>query len=353
MVRGDGVMVRQWGFSLVELMVGLAIGLLATLVIVQVYTTFSAQQRKVSGSADAQTSGGLATYMIQREAQLGGYGLPVFDTTNPALMCGTVNMDNGGTITPTSLSPVSIVDGGAGAGASDQIVVRYGDSQTGGVNTSSVAYSGDALTAFNNLFAPYLHATGPGNCPLTLSDCASTQYLMTTSGGTCTIAPISNTQNINVNAAGGLAYIGSWNVITFAVNNNQLERNNIPIAPDVVDLQAQYGVSAAQNSNVITQWVDATGATWANPSVANRNRIKAIHIAIVARNEQRDTGNVTASCSSLTTANPTGLCAWAGSDTSPAPSINLADADWQKYHYRVFDTIIPLRNVIWSGNTLP
>jgi type IV pilus assembly protein PilW len=277
----------------------------------------------------------------------------VFDTTNPALMCDTVNMDNGGTITSTSLSPVSIVDGGTAAGASDQIIVHYGDSQTGGVNTGSVAYNGDAQTAFTNFFVPYLDKTGPGNCPLTLSDCTSTQYFMTTSGGTCTLAPINATQTIAVNPAGGLAYIGSWNAITFAVNNDQLQRNNIPIAPDVIDLQAQYGISATERSNVITQWVDATGATWASPTTANRNRIKAIHIAIVARNEQRDTGNVTTACSSLTTADPTGLCAWAGSDTSPAPAINLADADWQQYRYRVFDTIIPLRNVIWSGNTLP
>ena len=29
-----------------------------------------------------------------------------------------------------------------------------------------------------------------------------------------------------------------------------------------------------------------------------------------------------------------------------------ADSDWKKYRYRVFETIIPLRNVIWAKNTL-
>jgi type IV pilus assembly protein PilW len=334
---------KQQGFSLVEVMVGLAIGLFATLVIVQVYTTFSAQQRKTAGSADAQTSGGLATYLIQRETQLGGYGLPVFDTTNPALMCATV------TGADTSISPISIVDGGTG---SDRIVVRYGDSQLGGINTSSVAYNGDSATAFNNYFLPYLYATGPGNCPVTLSDCSATQYLMVSSGGNCTLAPVSGSQNIVVNNTDGLAYIGGWNTVTFSLSGNQLQRNGVAIAPDVVDLQAQYGVSATANSNVISQWVDASGATWANPGVSDRNRIKAIHIAVVTRNAQPESGNVTSACSSLTAANPTGLCAWTGSAASPAPALAVSGTDWQKYRYRVFDTIIPLRNVIWSQNTL-
>jgi len=347
-----GAISTQRGFSLVDLMVGLTIGLFATLVIVQVYSTFSAQQRKTAGSADAQSSGGLATYLIERETQLAGYGVPVFDTTNPVLMCNAVNGAD------TSISPVTIVDGGAG---SDQVVVRYADSQLGGINTSSVAYNGDSLTAFNNYFQPYLYATGPGNCPVTLGDCTSTQYLMVASSGTCTLAPVSSTQNIVVNNTDGLAYIGAWNAITFLVNNNQLQRCQncgadlnaaVPVAPDIVNMQAQYGISATESSNVITQWVDATG-TWANPSVANRNRIKAVHIAVVARNSQPDGGGITAACSSLTTANPTGLCAWAGSAASPAPAVTLTDANWQNYHYRVFDTIIPLRNVVWSVNTLP
>ena len=57
---------------------------------------------------------------------------------------------------------------------------------------------------------------------------------------------------------------------------------------------------------------------------------------------------------SLTAAAPTGLCAWEGSATSPAPAIGLSngDANWNKYRYRVFQTIVPLRNVIWSKDTL-
>ena len=63
---------------------------------------------------------------------------------------------------------------------------------------------------------------------------------------------------------------------------------------------------------------------------------------------------VTTACSSTTAAAPTGLCAWAGSVASPAPAIDLSpgDPNWARYRYRVFETIMPLRNVIWAKDTL-
>jgi type IV pilus assembly protein PilW len=90
-------------------------------------------------------------------------------------------------------------------------------------------------------------------------------------------------------------------------------------------------------------------------TVADRNRIKAVRVAIVARNGLQEKANVDGStvCSSLTSTGPTGICAWAGTANSPAPVIDLSnDANWQKYRYRVYETIIPIRNMIWSKNTL-
>jgi type IV pilus assembly protein PilW len=159
------------------------------------------------------------------------------------------------------------------------------------------------------------------------------------------------------------ACLGNWNEVTYAVNGGNLERNGVPVVTNVVNLQAQYGISATANSNQITQWVDATD-DWAapGPSVADRNRIKALRIAVVAQNPQIDTSVVTTACDQATF---TGLCAWqdvvappapvsavAGVD-SPAPVIDLsATSDWNKYRYRVFETIIPLRNMVWAKSTL-
>ena len=194
--------------------------------------------------------------------------------------------------------------------------------------------------------------------------CQTGDITLITNGTTCALSSVTaiagtttvtlaNTASALVGA--NLACLGAtWNQITYAVNNSNLERNGVPTLTGVVNLQAQYGISAAASSNQITQWVDASGGTWAAPSVANRNRIKAIRLAVVARNGKKEPTAVTAACSSTTAAAPTGLCAWEGSAASPAPTIDLSanDPDWLRYRYKVFETIIPLRNVIWSKSTL-
>ena len=107
---------RQAGFTLMELMVGMAIGLLATIVIIQVMSVFEAQRRTTTGSADAQTNGGIALYSIAREVQMAGYRLlPVIDS---ALECTTHHLRRHGHY--GGLTPVTITDGVAVAGVRRQ-----------------------------------------------------------------------------------------------------------------------------------------------------------------------------------------------------------------------------------------
>jgi type IV pilus assembly protein PilW len=338
----------QAGFTLVELMVGLAIGLLATVVIIQVMSVFDAQRRSTTGSADAQTNGGIALHTITRDMQMAGY--PLFPSTDSPLECTTLTFGATGI---ASISPVTITDGAV----SDTITIRYGSSAMGGVPSQ-------------------ITATGPVTIGSTLG-CNVGDITLVNTGPTCAMSSVTavgsvttlTLQNTTGAVAGAsLACLGAWNEITYAVNSTtgNLERTStvsgaaapaVPSVVGVVNLQAQYGISGTGNSNQVTQWVNATGTTWgaAGLTAANRKRIKAVRIAVVSRNENLATSDVTVTCSSTTVATPapTGLCAWAGSSTSPAPSIDLsADANWKRYRYRVFDTTIPLRNVIWSKDTL-
>ncbi len=333
----------QAGFTLIEIMVGLVIGLLTTLVIMQVFSVFEAQKRSTTGSADAQTNGSTTLYTIGRELSLAGFGLvPV---TNSALECTAPIIDPATGV--GSLSPVTITDGGAAAGASDSITIRYGTSPMGGIPTPITAMA-PPITVDNNMGCQVndiaIIINGPALCNVTK---------------VLNLTPPPNYTGITLqNLAGAIAgsevaCLGTWNEITYRVNNGNLERNGVPSIASIVNIQAQYGVSAAANVNLIAQWVDATGAIWAAPTTANRNRIKAIRIAVVARNGLLEKTNVTTACSSLTLAAPTGLCAWEGSVASPAPRIDVSnDPDWARYRYRVFETIIPLRNVIWARSTL-
>jgi type IV pilus assembly protein PilW len=165
-----------------------------------------------------------------------------------------------------------------------------------------------------------------------------------------------------------LSCLGAWNEVTYSINNGNLYRTSnggtpVPVIAGIVNIQAQYGISSAPNSNTIIQWVDASGSTWGTPSTTDRNRIKALRVAIVARNSLLEKDNVTDPCNSNTAdaSSLTGLCAWSATslspqNPSPAPWIYLSnDADgtsWQRYRYRVFETVIPLRNMIWSRSTL-
>ena len=363
------------GFTLIELMVGLAIGMLATVVIVQVMSVFEAQRRTTTGTADAQINGSIALYKITREAQMAGYTL--LPVTNSALECTALTVDGvADASVPNRLSPIVIADGVATAttSASDVITIRYGGAPMGGVPTP-------------------INAVDPAAKKLTITGsvgCAVNDRSLVINGNACFMSTVNAVDATSVTianttgAVGGanVACLGAWNEITYRVNGGNLERCNlttavaaggncnlvadntnfIPSVAGIVNLQVQYGIANTATSNQVTQWVDAVdgaGGNWATLTVPNRNRIKSVRIAVVARNAKMEQGVVSAACSSVVAASPTGLCAWDATSmtpavTSPAPTIDLhpEDAKWASYRYRVFETVIPLRNVIWAKATL-
>jgi type IV pilus assembly protein PilW len=365
---------RQAGFSLVELMVGLVIGLLATLVIMQVFSVFEGQKRSTSGTADAQTNGTLALMYIQRSLQTAGYGMPMpnADPDNNILNCDSA--DGAATF------PVEIQDGGGTA--SDTITVRYSGSGTGAVpieiyNDSNVA---PGLTVSNNIGCAsdlemanadyknqYRDSSDPNNTN------KAKNMVMVLRGNSCTFVEIADQpvnqavagtlgiSHIRLKEAGGLpvtiagqpinkdtdklACMGSYGDYTIEVLNDELVANNKPIVSEVVRLHAQYGVSDSPTDNEVkaTGWVDAKGTwAWGAMSKDDRNRIRAVRVAVVLRNGLKEKEKVTSSA-------PT---AWHDSGTSQI-AIDVSDLpDWEYYRYRVFSTTVPLRNMLWSKNSL-
>lgn len=335
---------KQAGFSLIEVMVGLVVSLLVSLVIMQVFAVFEGQKRSTSGTADAQTNGSIALYNLQRDVQLAGFALPIFSSSNSPLQCTTF------TPSGTDISPVRITDGGT---SSDTLTVHYGTADAGGSPaTISSVNSGNELLVLNNA------ACKVGDAVIISqgSDCLFMQNGVNSLTETTGIK-LNKPADATINQEASLSCLGAWKTVSYSINNaNQLVRSenatDSPNVDEIVNLQAQYGIAASANSNAITLWVDATDE-WATPSNANRNRIKAIRLAVVARNGLLEKENVSATCSSLDSSNPSGLCAWAGTAGNPAPTIDLSNlSDWQHYRYRVFSSIIPLRNIVWSKDAL-
>jgi type IV pilus assembly protein PilW len=356
-------MIKQKGFSLVELMIGLVIGLFVSLAIYNVFGVFEKQKRVTTGNSDAQTNGAIAIYNIQRDAEKAGFALPVYSNDFTPFSCPintTIDHDNNAGTAAIGLSPVVITDGGAG---SDTVAIRAGDSMRGGIATPMIAGTVPPIAQVDTTIG-----CAVGDTVLVMRDppangCNLTRASAITAAG-ATPRRVTLVANTNVASGNNFACLGVWNELRYSIVGNQLTRSgeivagtpsavNVPIVADIVNMQAQYGVSATAASNRVEQWVDATG-NWAPAAitVADRNRVKAIRVAIVARNGLLENTNVTAAA-------PT---AWAnvlievpaGSGNfvvSAAPAINLAttDANWRRYRYRVYESIIPIRNIIWSG----
>lgn len=354
--------INQKGFSLIELMVGLVIGLLVSLAIYNIFNIFEKQKRVTTGNSDAQTNGAIAIYNIQRDAEKAGFALPVYSNDYSPFNCPintTFDHDNNATTAAVGLSPVVITDGGAG---SDVIAIRSGDSMRGGIAIDMIAGTGANIAQVNSTIACAVNDTIlVMRDPPTLGCNMSRVNAITAVGVTPRRVTFSTTTNVTT--GNNFSCMGVWNETQYSIIANQLNRSGaivtgipsalfVPVVADVVNLQAQYGVSATPNNNQVTQWVDAT-ANWAPGviTVTNRNRIKAIRVAIVARNGLLENNNVT-------TAAP---IAWAdvpvgGAITvaSPAPIINLAttDANWQRYRYRTYESVMPIRNIVWSRGAL-
>jgi type IV pilus assembly protein PilW len=415
----------QAGFTLVELLVGLVIGLIATLVIMQTFAAFEGTKRSTTGIADAQTSGSIGLYMIQRELQFAGYGIPAISGTMPsmtvtpdartytdytgmtqaqidvlaaaaktdyeaqiaadqvtvqagevysALKCFpaplmNVDADND-PLTPDVpvdiITPVKITDGGAG---SDTITIHYSNTGRGAIATKVTSLGGtDYVGVKNNMgcrendLVLVTKNSNVGNtvCVATrvtsknstdTSTIEKRNQLSQTTGGAISPIAIYVTSNAGIATGDRLSCLGQHIVTTFDVSaSRELRKNTQPILSEIVSLQAQYGISLTANSEVVDSWVDAAGATWASPTVANRNRIKAVRIAVIARNNLLEKNVVSQTCN----AGAAGLaevCIW--KDTPDEASVVLtANANWNRYRYRVYEVVVPLRNVLAASPQL-
>lgn len=354
---------KDRGFSLTEILVGMAIGMLGILVIMQVYVTSESQKRTTSTGSDAQTNGTIALYTVERDVRMAGYGF-----TSAQLSCSNFRTyyDDGsssGPIAGASTAPLLITDGGTG---SDSITMQYSTSMSGAISTTLRSTMPQPSSELN------VNST---------YGCAINDLVIISQGSDCTLMQLTQVQDtalkLQHNPGGAPSYnppasyqsdnnwpayttgatvscIGRFTSRTYAVNSSSLQVRDFtsatftPLVWDIVNMQAQYGVAPA-GSQQVNEWVNATGS-WAAPSAADIARIKAVRIAIVARSGLLEKNNVTTSCTTIGGTANSGPCAWEDTAAYPAPAIDLSgDPYWQRYRYKVFETIIPLRNVIWAN----
>jgi len=113
---------RERGFSLVEILVGILIGMIGIVVIFQVLSVAEERKRNTTMGSDAQSAGAIGLYLLQRDAQLAGYGFGTAHTKQ--IGCDVKVHDNGDAIAVPAipardfsfrLYPAEIIQGAGGA----------------------------------------------------------------------------------------------------------------------------------------------------------------------------------------------------------------------------------------------
>ena len=349
---------RQQGLSLVEVMVAVLIGLIGILIITQAYITGDRFNRSTLGEGGAQTNGLIALYSVERDVRLAGYGI----ANSGALGCGDIHWyydpdysgSAGGSLPDIELAPVVIT---VTAGEPDRVTVMYG--------TNAERMMPSSISNFN-----------PASSEVTVDGTAGFQendLILLVNAAGCTLGKITQVQpgpqklqlNPGVNspynppawgafpttyASGDMIMnLGNPIVRSYSIASRKLRltdgllqsgaNNDYDLVDGIMDMRAEYGKDT-----------DADGVVdaWNNVKPANSTEwqgVLALRMAVVARIGNFERPSVSGgNCDATTAANaPT----WSG--TTQFTKLDFADVTSEDrcYRYRVFETTIPLRNMIW------
>ena len=374
------------GFSLIEIMVGMVIGLIGIIVVMQVFALFEGQKRTTSGGGEAQNTGAIALSGLSDDIRQAGYG---FNLIN--LIGCTVTLRAG--VNVNVLAPVVINSSSVPAGDAntDTLLVAYGNSEILPEGNSIVLPAIDSthfsVQAYKSFDVGDNVIPTPLGRACTAINPAILNQVTATSNPTLTLTPgVTNsvTPGLLFNLGKSVtmhAYAvrnGNLTVCDYMVNNCGSAGNItpldstvwVPIAGNIVSMRAQYGQDITNNEPSITSpntgLMDGVVDIYSQTTPANTGaskdacdwlRIPTIRLALVARNTQFEKTAVTAAAplwdgSTAANNNP----AWAGStagasanpiDLSQNPD-GTANANWQHYRYKVFQTTLPIRNVTSS-----
>lgn len=344
------------GFSLVEIMVAMVIGLLGIFIMLQVYSNSEAQKRITAGGDDAQNAAAITLFGLQRDIQQSGWGISAVNLLgcNVLLRAGvTLNAMAPVTINHASITgqdantDTLLMVSGNGNGGQEGVIVT---SQFGG-NTVYAVESPNEFVANDRVIAETQPRPSPCNLLLdTVTGVAGANVTVTTGLAGMTDGTLYNlgqTQKIRAYAIRN----GNLTLCDYTANDCGLAANNgnaaiwVPIASNIVSLKAQYGRDTnASPMNGIVDIYDKTTPTTACGWVS----ASSIRVALVARNSQAKQAGITPAAP--TWAGTSAVAAAAPLPANAADPINLAaNANWQNYRYKVFQTIVPIRNITVKG----
>lgn len=359
---------RQTGFTLVELMVGIALALITTVIVAQVMWAAEGSRRTTTQGSDAQVNGALALYTLQRDLQMAGYGV----VSNADVLGCEVRGQYGANAARTfTLAPVIITAGGA-ANTSDSITVL----RSGSTRAALPVATTDSHTGTSSHFEVQ-STVGVANGDLMLAmpeSPSSTNWCTLFQVRTDSTHAISGTTIPHVSAG------DSWNPGTsimpssypagttlsnvsrlvnrrYEVNADSdlqsidlITADDVPttatVASQIMLMKAYYGKDT--NNDGVVDSYDQTTPT----DNAGWRQVRTLRMAVVARSAQREKDEVTTSDPLWDVGQTVAVTGTADCGDSQCLTLQVSAADdteWRHYRYKVFDTVIPLRNMLWAN----
>jgi len=385
---GVSAIQRQRGMTLVELMVALLLGLVTTYFITQVFALAEAQKRTATFGSDAQVNGSVALHNLRRHLMSAGYGVSAVAS---ALGCpitgryGTSGSTN--PVTSTVLAPLVITPGTSASTPSDTVRVLTSTKSTfsAPVKVNAVHQEGDAYASFV-VVEGSSHGVKVDDTILVVPPnwSATTKCLLLTVKEDTSVSDttLSRTRIPHVaspsasswNATNSIDWpTGGFQTNSMIVNFGNPRRMDFYVEGDtfkvntwlqdaggveelnsgIVLLKALYGRDTDGNGTV-----DVYDTTTPTDNASWRN-VLSVRLVMVARSGQRERDEVTtaeptwsAGGSAAVTYNAypgaTTSCA-AGATTCALPLPVSQLNDWKHYRYKVFDTAVQMRNLMWSA----
>jgi type IV pilus assembly protein PilW len=142
---------------------------------------------------------------------------------------------------------------------------------------------------------------------------------------------------------------GSLRATTLRINGTTYEPtydSSVELFPNIVNLQAYYGKDTA-NKGVVDKWdrvTPTTNAEWL--------QVIAVRVAIVARSAQFEKEEVTHDNLLWDVGSSIAMTGSEDCNGGKSKCLRLKIdhlEDYKRYRYRVFDTVIPLRNMLWNS----
>lgn len=386
---------RQRGFTLVELLVSMTIGLVMIAALGIVMNRFESNKRRTASSSDLALNTGYIAYDLDRQLRSAGSGIFQIAASfgcvlsvsagGAQLLPATASFPAPFQNVPTTARLIPLVAyPGIGDNGSDVIQVMTGSA---GVSEAPLLVSPGSVTANTLLLANTLGIRGGDLMLLTkgAQPCMMIQAAAGFAGGTAQLLQLDGPfQALAVGPATMAGFNGGTPDDTYVTNLGNQTANTprlmllginasqqlvnydllrltnlpgaantpVPLADGVVDLRVRYGIeNAPVPTGTITGWVTPTGnfspAFLNNGTVAaatSMRQIMAMRVAMVLRGDRFEKDD---------DVSPATLTMFQSLPGAMQQVYNVPAGDERKRAYRLVEFTVPLRNTIANAPSRP